>query len=104
MVDYDEVMDDVIVNIFFDAENARELGGGINSVIKRSGKKIMEDLSVFPFDFKYYTHFEKPQLNESIRRILREEKDQTKLIKGIKRIKRLSLPIFLTTNIFVGLI
>ena len=25
----------------------------------------MEDLSVFPFDFKYYTHFEKPQLNES---------------------------------------
>jgi hypothetical protein len=83
MVDYDEVMDDVIVNIFFDAEHAVKLGGGINSVIKRSGKKIMEDLSVFPFDFKYYTHFEKPQLNESIRRILREEKDQTKLIKGI---------------------
>jgi hypothetical protein len=65
MVDYDEVMDDVIVNIFFDAEKARELGGGINSVIKRSGKKIMEDLSVFPFDFKYHIHFEKPQLNES---------------------------------------
>jgi hypothetical protein len=83
MVDYDEVMDDVIVNIFFDAEHAVKLGGGINSVIKRSGKKIMEDLSVFPFDFKYHIHFEKPQLNESIRRILREEKDQTKLIKGI---------------------
>jgi len=65
MVDYDEVMDDVIVNIFFDAEKARDLGGGINSVIKRTGKKIMEDLSVFPFDFKYHIHFEKPQLNES---------------------------------------
>ena len=65
MVDYDEVMDDVIVNIFFDAEHAVKLGGGINSVIKRSGKKIMEDLSVFPFDFKYHIHFEKPQLNES---------------------------------------
>ena len=65
MVDYDEVMDDVIVNIFFDAEHAVKLGGGINSVIKKSGKKIMEDLSVFPFDFKYHIHFEKPQLNES---------------------------------------
>ena len=65
MVDYDEVMDDVIVNIFFDVEKARELGGGINSVIKRTGKKIKEDLSVFPFDFKYYIHFDGPQLNES---------------------------------------
>jgi uncharacterized protein YeeX (DUF496 family) len=65
MVDYDKVMDDVIVNIFFDAEKARELGGGINSVIKKTGKKIMEDLSVFPFDFKYHIHFERPQLNES---------------------------------------
>ena len=65
MVDYDEVMDDVIVNIFFDTEHAVKLGGGINSVIKRTGKKIMEDLSVFPFDFKYHIHFEKPQLNES---------------------------------------
>lgn len=65
MVDYDEVMDDVIVNIFIDAEHAVKLGGGINSVIKKTGKKIMEDLSVFPFDFKYYIHFEKPQLNES---------------------------------------
>ena len=73
MVDYDEVMDDVIVNIFFDAEHAVKLGGGINSVIKRSGKKIMEDLSVFPFDFKYHIHFEKPQLNESIKKILKEE-------------------------------
>ena len=80
MVDYDEVMDDVIVNIFFDAEHAVKLGGGINSVIKRSGKKIMEDLSVFPFDFKYHIHFEKPQLNESL---IKENKDQTKLIKGI---------------------
>ena len=65
MVDYDEVMDDVIVNIFFDAEHAVKLGGGINRVIKSTGKKIMEDLSVFPFDFKYHIHFEKPQLNES---------------------------------------
>ena len=80
MVDYDEVMDDVIVNIFFDAEHAVKLGGGINSVIKKSGKKIMEDLSVFPFDFKYHIHFEKPQLNESL---IKENKDQTKLIKGI---------------------
>ena len=47
MVDYDEVMDDVIVNIFIDAEDAVKLGGGINSVIKKTGKKIMEDLSVF---------------------------------------------------------
>ena len=39
MVDYDEVMDDVIVNIFIDPEHAVKLGGGINSVIKRSGKK-----------------------------------------------------------------
>ena len=38
MVDCDEVMDDVIVNIFFDAEHAVKLGGGINSVIKRTGK------------------------------------------------------------------
>jgi hypothetical protein len=80
MVDYDEVMDDVIVNIFFDAEHAVKLGGGINSVIKKSGKKIMEDLSVFPFDFKYHIHFEKPQLNESL---IKENKDQKKLIKGI---------------------
>lgn len=65
MVDYDEVMDDVIVNIFFDPEKAHKLGGGINSVIKKTGKKIMEDLSVFPFDFKYHIHFEKPKLNES---------------------------------------
>ena len=65
MVDYDEVMDDVIVNIFIDAEHAVKLGGGINSVIKKTGKKIMEDLSVFPFDFKYHIHFERPQLNES---------------------------------------
>ena len=65
IVDYDEVMDDVIVNIFIDAEDAVKLGGGINSVIKKTGKKIMEDLSVFPFDFKYHIHFERPQLNES---------------------------------------
>ena len=68
MVDYDEVMDDVIVNIFIDAEHAVKLGGGINSVIKKTGKKIMEDLSVFPFDFKYHIHFERPQLNESERK------------------------------------
>lgn len=65
MVDYDEVMDDVIVNIFFDAEHAVKLGGGINRVIKSTGKKIMEDLSIFPIDFKYYVHFDKRQLTES---------------------------------------
>jgi hypothetical protein len=65
MVDYDEVMDDVIVNIFFNVEDSIRFGGGINSVIKRVGKQVMEDLSVFPFDFKYHIHFEKPQLNES---------------------------------------
>jgi uncharacterized protein (DUF2237 family) len=65
MVDYDEVMDDVIVNIFINAEHAVKLGGGINSVIKKTGQKIMEDLSIFPFDFKYHIHFEKPKLNES---------------------------------------
>ena len=66
MVDYDEVMDDVIVNIFFNVEDSIRFGGGINSVIKRVGKQVMEDLSVFPFDFKYHIHFEKPQLNESV--------------------------------------
>ena len=66
MVDYDEVMDDVIVNIFFNVEDSIKFGGGINSVIKRVGKQVMEDLSVFPFDFKYHIHFEKPQLNESV--------------------------------------
>ena len=55
----------MIVNIFIDAEHAVKLGGGINSVIKRAGKKIMEDLSVFPFDFKYYVHFDKRPLTES---------------------------------------
>jgi uncharacterized protein (DUF2237 family) len=65
MVNYDEVMDDVIVNIFFDPEHAVKLGGGINYVIKKTGEIIMEDLSVFPFDFKYHIHFEKPKLNES---------------------------------------
>ena len=83
MVDYDEVMDDVIVNIFFDAEKARELGGGINSMIKRTGKKIMEDLSVFPFDFKYYTHFEKPQLNES------EDDEEKKIQKNLTVLRKL---------------
>jgi hypothetical protein len=65
MVDYDEVMDDVIINIFFDAEEAVRLGGGINPVIKKTGKNIEEDLSIFPLDFKYYVHFDKRQLTES---------------------------------------
>jgi hypothetical protein len=65
MVDYDEVRDDVIVNIFFDFEESVRLGLGINPVIKKTGKKIMEDLNIFPFDFKYYVHFDKPKLNES---------------------------------------
>jgi hypothetical protein len=40
------------------------LGGGINSVIKRVGKQVMEDLEVFPMDFKYYIHFDR-DINES---------------------------------------
>ena len=32
---YEDTHDDVIVNIFFDAEEAVKLGGGINSVIKK---------------------------------------------------------------------
>ena len=83
MVDYDEVMDDVIVNIFFDAEHAVKLGGGINRVIKSTGKKIMEDLSVFPFDFKYHIHFERPQLNES------EDDKEKKIQKNLRAIKQL---------------
>ena len=83
MVDYDEVMDDVIVNIFFDAEHAVKLGGGINRVIKSTGKKIMEDLSVFPFDFKYHIHFERPQLNES------EDDKEKKIQKNLRVIRQL---------------
>jgi hypothetical protein len=40
------------------------LGGGINSVIKRVGKQVMEDLEVFPMDFKYHIHFD-TDINES---------------------------------------
>ena len=83
MVDYDEVMDDVIVNIFFDAEHAVKLGGGINRVIKSTGKKIMEDLSVFPFDFKYHIHFERPQLNES------EDNEEKKIQKNLTVLRKL---------------
>jgi hypothetical protein len=61
---YEDTHDDVIVNIFFDAEEAVKLGGGINSVIKKVGKQVMSDLEVFPLDFKYYTHFDK-SINES---------------------------------------
>jgi hypothetical protein len=61
---YEDTHDDVIVNIFFDAEVAVKLGGGINSVIKRVGKQVMEDLEVFPMDFKYYIHFDR-DINES---------------------------------------
>jgi hypothetical protein len=61
---YEDTHDDVIVNIFFDAEDSIRLGGGINSVIKRVGKQVMEDLEVFPMDFKYYIHFD-TDINES---------------------------------------
>ena len=83
MVDYDEVMDDVIVNIFFDAEHAVKLGGGINRVIKSTGKKIMEDLRVFPFDFKYHIHFERQQLNES------EDDEEKKIQKNLTVLRKL---------------
>ena len=61
---YEDTHDDVIVNIFFDAEESVKLGGGINSVIKKVGKQVMSDLEVFPLDFKYYIHFDKG-INES---------------------------------------
>ena len=61
---YDDTHDDVIVNIFFNVQDSIKLGGGINSVIKRVGKQVMEDLEVFPMDFKYYIHFDR-DINES---------------------------------------
>jgi hypothetical protein len=61
---YDDTHDDVIVNIFFNVQDSIRLGGGINSVIKRVGKQVMEDLEVFPMDFKYYIHFDR-DINES---------------------------------------
>jgi len=61
---YDDTHDDVIVNIFFNVEDSIKLGGGINSVIKRVGKQVMEDLEVFPMDFKYHIHFDR-DINES---------------------------------------
>ena len=61
---YDDTHDDVIVNIFFNVEDSIRLGGGINSVIKRVGKQVMEDLEVFPMDFKYHIHFDR-DINES---------------------------------------
>jgi hypothetical protein len=61
---YEDTHDDVIVNIFFNVEDSIRLGGGINSVIKRVGKQVMEDLEVFPMDFKYYIHFDR-DINES---------------------------------------
>ena len=73
---YEDTHDDVIVNIFFDAEEAVKLGGGINSVIKRVGKQVMEDLEVFPMDFKYYIHFDR-DINES-------EEKQPKYLNIIK--------------------
>jgi hypothetical protein len=54
------------------------LGGGINSVIKRVGKQVMEDLEVFPMDFKYYIHFDR-DINES-------EEKQPKYLDIIKDI------------------
>ena len=61
---YEDTHDDVIVNIFFNPVESVKLGGGINSVIKRVGKQVMEDLEVFPMDFKYYIHFDR-DINES---------------------------------------
>jgi hypothetical protein len=61
---YEDTHDDVIVNIFYNVEDSIRLGGGINSVIKRVGKQVMEDLEVFPMDFKYYIHFDR-DINES---------------------------------------
>jgi hypothetical protein len=61
---YEDTHDDVIVNIFFDPVESVKLGGGINSVIKRVGKQVIEDLEVFPMDFKYYIHFDR-DINES---------------------------------------
>jgi hypothetical protein len=61
---YEDTHDDVIVNIFFNVQDSIKLGGGINSVIKRVGKQVMEDLEVFPMDFKYYIHFDR-DINES---------------------------------------
>jgi hypothetical protein len=75
---YEDTHDDVIVNIFFDAEEAVKLGGGINSVIKKAGKQVMSDLEVFPLDFKYYTHFDKG-INES-------EEKQPKYLNIIKEL------------------
>ena len=75
---YEDTHDDVIVNIFFDAEEAVKLGGGINSVIKKTGKQVMSDLEVFPLDFKYYTHFDKG-INES-------EEKQPKYLNIIKNL------------------
>jgi hypothetical protein len=61
---YDDTHDDVIVNIFFNVEDSIRLGGGINSVIKRVGKQVMEDLDIFPLSFKYHIHFDR-DINES---------------------------------------
>jgi hypothetical protein len=73
---YEDTHDDVIVNIFFNVEDSIKLGGGINSVIKRVGKQVMEDLEVFPMDFKYYIHFDR-DINES-------EEKQPKYLNIIK--------------------
>jgi hypothetical protein len=73
---YDDTHDDVIVNIFFNVEDSIRLGGGINSVIKRVGKQVMEDLEVFPMDFKYYIHFDR-DINES------KEKSTNELITTV---------------------
>jgi len=61
---YNDTHDDVIVNIFFNVQDSIRLGGGINSVIKRVGKQVMEDLEVFPMEFKYNIHFDR-DINES---------------------------------------
>ena len=70
---YEDTHDDVIVNIFFDAEEAVKLGVFIQKV----RKQVMSDLEIFPLDFKYYTHFDKRQLTES-------ENKKKSLLKNIR--------------------
>lgn len=59
-INFDDFSDlpEVNVNIFINRSLAITTGQGINSIVKRSGQEIMEHLSLFPFDFKYYVWYE----------------------------------------------
>ena len=66
---YEDTHDDVIVNIYFDAEAVVKLSRGIGvqqslAMVNKVLKELTSDLEVFPLDFKYYTHFDKG-INES---------------------------------------